>query len=373
LVAAGVAVLLCLPVATSTASSAIHSLTSSYAPVPAARELVEKALRSTSVQYTGLAQSTGALGFPDLPQLGDVAAQLGGTTRTRVWWAGSQAWRVAAISPTGEQDIYQHDAQTVLWDYEQARLTAVVGTSPVRLPRADDLLPPQAARRVLGGLGPDDQVTSRPGHRMVAGVRAVGIRIKPGDPRSTIGHVDLWLDPDNGLPVAIEVLDTRGVTAIRSAFLDLSFRAPDAGTLKVPSPPGAIHDVSAAPDLAARLQRFTFFHLPDHLAGLAASTPIVGGTGTYGSGLVAFAVLPLPGRLAGQVLSATRSGGGVDLKLPEGQALLVSSGLVNLVVVRSDDSRRSFLLAGLVSSDVLKQATQELLQLPRQDPFGGTR
>jgi hypothetical protein len=372
LVAAGVAVLICLPAATSVASSFFGGLTSDEAPVPAPRALIQRALASAKVPYSGLAQSTGTLGLPDLPQLGDVAAELGGTTRTRVWWAGEQSWRVAVLTSTGEQDIYGDQGRTVLWDYEQARLTEVVGTSPVRFPRADDLLPPQAVRRLLGGLGPGDRIEALPGRRSVAGVRAEGVRIIPGDARSTIGHADLWVDPERGLPIAVDVVDVQGTTAVRSQFTDLTLTAPAASALRVPSAPGATHDVTAAADLAGQLQRFDGFRLPSTLAGVTSSAPIVGGTATYGSGLVRFVVLPLPGRLAGQVLDATRTGGGTDLKLPGGEALLISSGLVNVVVVRSADQRRAFLVTGLVSADLLSTVTEQLIQFRPQRPSGAS-
>jgi hypothetical protein len=283
---------------------------------------------------------------------------------------------VDVLTPTGEQGIYDDQGRTVLWNYEQARLTEVVGASTIRLPRADDLLPPQAARRLLSGVGPKDRLEALPGRRSVAGVRAEGLRIVPADRRSTIGHVDLWVDPGHGLPVAIEVVDSRGVTALKSRFIELDLTAPEPSRVRVPAAPGALHDVTDAPDLAARIQQFSgrrLPELPDHLAGIGISAPIVG-AGTYGTGLVRFVVLPLPGRLADQVLDAARSGGGTALDLPGkqaagGEALLVSSGLINLVVAQTADRRRSYLLTGLVSDRLLASATDELLKLPTPQRF----
>ena len=369
-VAAGIAVLLSLPVATSTGASLVAGLGEGGA-VPSPAVLMKRALASESVAHSGLAESSGALGLPDLPQLADVAAALGGTTRTRVWWVRPHSWRVDVLTSTGEQGVYDDRGRTVLWNYEQARLTEVVGSSTIRLPRADDLLPPQAARRLLSGLGPKDHVAALPGRRSIAGVRAAGLRIVPADRRSTIGHVDLWLEPNRGLPVAIEVVDTRGTTALRSRFLELDLTAPPAARVRVPAAPGAAHDISDAPDLAARIQQFSDqrqFELPDRLAGIGTSAPIVG-AGTYGTGLVRFVVLPLPGRLAEQVLDAARNGGGADLDLPGGEALLVSSGLINLVVAQTADRRRSYLLTGLVSDSLLTTATGELFQMPTPQRF----
>lgn len=366
IVATGIIFLLCLPTATSAATSMVGSLTGGDddpAPVPSAQVLMTRARASTQVQHSGLAESTGTLGLPDLPELSGVTAVLGGSTRTRVWWAGEESWRVDVLSPTGEQGIYDDGDRTVLWDYEQARLTEVVGVSPVRLPRADDLLPPQAARRLLAGVGSGDRVEVLPERRSVAGLSAEGLRITPGDKRSTIGHIDIWLDPERGLPVALDVVDSLGVTALRSAFIELELAAPKPASVRVPSAPGASHDVTDAPDLATRIQRFDGRWLPDSLAGVEASEPIVGSTATYGTGLVRFVALRMPGRLGDQILDAARTGGGKELDLQAGQegaeALMISSGLVNLVVSRGVNGR-TYLLVGLVSGDLLTDAARTL-------------
>src|SRR4051812_25170187 len=65
-------------------------------------QTVRRALASGQVPHSGLAQSRGNLGLPDLPRLGDVASTLGGVTLTRVWWVDPQAWRVDVLAGTGE-------------------------------------------------------------------------------------------------------------------------------------------------------------------------------------------------------------------------------------------------------------------------------
>ena len=355
--------LLCLPVASSAAKSVLGELTGGdRTPVPSAQVLLKRALASAQVPHSGLAESTGSLGLPDLSQLSEVSAALGGTTRTRVWWAGERSWRVDVLSPTGEHGIYLNGGRNVLWDYEQAKQTEVLSTSPIRLPRADDLLPPQAARRLLAGVGPGDQVQALPGRRSIAGLSAEGLRVVPGDRRSTIKRIDVWLEEQRGLPVAIEVVDSRGVTALRSEFIEVTLATPKPSVVQVPSVPGVLHDVTDAPDLAARIDRFSGAdRLPSSLGGVPASEPIVGGTATYGTGLVKFVALPLPGRLGDQVFEAARTGGGTELDLPSaGEGLLISSGLVNLVVVRGVDWH-SYLIVGPVSGELLTGAAKTLL------------
>jgi hypothetical protein len=363
-VVAGLGVLAAAPAATSAASSWAVAATSDDGPAPAPSVLVARALASTAVPHSGLAESRGNLGLPDLPRLGDVAARVGGVTRTRVWWAGPTAWRVDVLAATGEQGVYGDGSRTVLWDYERGRLTDVTGAPRVRLPRADDLLPPQAARRLLGGLGPADRLQPLPGRRTVAGRSAPGVRVLPADARSSIGHIDVWLDPVEGLPVEIDVVDTHGVTAMQSRFTTLDLAPPDRSVVTVPAAPGVVHDSTTEPDLVGRIQRTGAWRLPGSLAGLPSSEPIVGGTASYGSGLVRILVLPISPRLAGQTLTAVRSGGGTPLGLPGGEALLVSSGVLDLVVARGSDGQHAYLIAGLVSAQVVTAAARELLASP---------
>jgi hypothetical protein len=362
-VAAGIAVLICLPAVTAAAQSWLgtrHSGAPPSGPV-AARSILRRALASSAVAHSGLSESRGDLGLPDLPRLENVTSILGSTTTTRVWWAGSRSWRVDVVTPTGEQGLYQAGAKMFSWDYESSELTRVVGSPSLRLPRADDLLPPQAARRLLAGVGPKDSVTTLPGWRRIAGAEAEGIRITPADARSSIGHIDVWVDRDHGLPVAVTAVDDHGVTAVESRFLQLSFGTPSAADLAVPSAPGAHHDATSNPDILSRIAPYGFAVLPYQLAGLTTAKQIVGGTATYGSGLVKVVVVPLPRRLAGEVLDATRTGGGTSLDLPGGEALLVSSGVVELAVLRTDDQQRAYLVTGLVTPAVVTQAAAELL------------
>jgi hypothetical protein len=364
IVASAVGALVCLPTVT---TAVVDAVGGADAGARSPRGWIQHALASTRVPHTGLAESRGNLGLPDVPELESVAAQFGETIRTRVWWAEPDFWRVDVVTPTGEQGTYDAGQSTVLWDYEQSRLTEVLGEPPLRLPRPDDLVPPQAARRLLAAVGPGDAVMALPGSR-VAGVAAVGVRIEPGDPRSTIGRLDVWLDPRSGLPVRLDVVDDAGVTALSSRFTDLDLARPDPAALSPPTAPGATHDWTTAPDLVSRIQQFRAVRLPDSLAGLPAGPYITGGTVTYGSGLTRFAVQPLTGRLAESALDALRTSG-QDLELPGGETRAVTSGPVSLVILRSAGARRGYLIAGLVTPDVLTSAAASLLADPPPRTF----
>jgi hypothetical protein len=65
--------------------------------------LLAKMLASAVLPYQGYVDSHGRLTLPDLPQLGDAVGLLSGQTSIRTWYAGSDAWRVAAVDPWGRR------------------------------------------------------------------------------------------------------------------------------------------------------------------------------------------------------------------------------------------------------------------------------
>ncbi len=344
-------------------------------PSVAPAELLQRALRSAAVPHTGLAESRGSLGLPDVQRFGDVAALLGGTTRARVWWASTGSWRVARLLPSGEQDLYAvGENLTVSWDYERNRQRTTVGTDAVRLPRVDDLLPPQAARRLLGALGPDDRVTAAPGRR-IAGQDAAGLRVVPASGDATLGAVDVWLDAAGGLPLAVAVRDRAGGTAFESAFLGVELRAPAAADVAVPTPEGARIETGDVPDLVALVDRYARSAFPGTLAGRGRVAGVLaspsgagqdqeqGGTATYGSGLARFVVVPLPPGPAYDVLDAVRLRTTVD-DVPGGRLGVLTSGVVTAAVAVRDGGQDSYLLAGLVTRDLLTAAAKDLLTSP---------
>ncbi len=360
-VLAAVAVLMCAPLVSAAATRWVTG--SGGDPASSSRDLITRAMNSQDVAYQGMATSRGNLGLPDLPSVDSVTAALGGTTRSRVWWSAENLWRVSVITATGEQGIYDRAGQTYLWDYEQNAITRVDGVPELRLPRADDLLPPQATWRLLAGTGPADRVEAIKGARRIAGAQAQGIRIRPGDTRSTIGHIDIWIEQQHGLPVAISIADANGVTALESQFSDLDFGQPAPALLRVPFHRGMQISDTPAPDLASRINRFGAFRLPDRLAGFGTSAPIVGGTATYGTGLVRFVVLPVMRRNSDDWVDAARTGASEDRSLTGGEGLRITAGALNLVVARATTGA-TYAITGLVSPEILFQAAEELFAHP---------
>jgi hypothetical protein len=338
------------------------------------RQLVAEARDSADISFEGNAETTGTLGLPDLPRLGQVAALLGGTTEARVWWRSPTAWRVARITPTGESDTYAWHSTLHTWDFESRRAQTVVATSPVRLPRLDDLLPPQAARRILAGLTRADRLTPLPAKR-VAGRSADGVRIVPAATASTVGRVDLYVDSATGLPLSLQLFP-RGSedAALSSRFLDLRMVRPGDGVLTPHVPLDVLDATILVPDLAAAVDIYAPFALPAQLGTFTRSRNLisVGGTATYGEGFGRFIVLPLPPELGRSAFRAATDGGGLPLQTPGGSAVLVGTPLLNAVIARGDrekgppldDRGRSYLVAGTVDADTLAAAVAALFANP---------
>ena len=360
LVAGVAAVLLVVP-------TVVAGLPVRVASIEPAR-LAELIMKSVDRPYQGYAESSGRLGVPELPNLSQVSSLLTGTTRIRSWYDSPANWRFDVLSAFGgERGVYQTPYGEYIWDYGANLLTQVIGGQPVRLPRAGDVLPPDLARRVLGA-APGDPISALPARRE-AGVSAAGIRVRPADPDTSIGQVDIWADPNSGLPVRVEV-SARGANqpVLVSRFVELTQERPAAETLIPTKPPDSGFTVTTAPDIVQALGAADPVSFPASLAGRAQRTADLAGlpgVGLYGTGLSAFVVLPLPRNVAGSATDAARKAGASELTLPGGTGVLLSVAPVSVVIERSTVARRSYLLAGLVIPSVLEKAAAELSTVPR--------
>lgn len=343
-------------------------------PVPQpdidAGALRNRVLASVGQPYQGYAESHGRLGIPDLSELGEVRGLLTGTTRIRSWYTGPDAWRVATLSTTGEADVYRVAGSTFRWDFERNLLVQFLGDISVRLPWPADVLPPELARRLLRSAVAGDSVTSIRARR-VAGTTAAGLRLVPSDPATTVKRVDIWADPRTGLPLRVDIAATaQGRPVFSTAFLEVAQRPPPAGALAVPRSAAADFGTTSSRDLAALTEVFEDALPPPALLGRARITPApeLPGVGWYGTGLGSFVAVSLPGRLGFQWARAARQAGGLDVGLPadvRGDVVEVRSQLLTAIIVRTDDPRpfrRSYVLAGLVTPQLLRPAAIELLR-----------
>ncbi|MGA5298532.1 hypothetical protein ACPCHT_01315 [Nucisporomicrobium flavum] len=318
--------------------------------------LRERIAASGRQAHEGYALSSGLLPLPALPDLEQVTALVTGTTELRTWYAAPDRWRVDVVDEAAERDLYQTPDAQYAWDYGQNQLTRIAGAQPVRLPRGADVTPPALGTRLLG-LAAADRFTPLPGKR-VAGLAAAGLRIVPASADTTVAHVDLWADPGTGLPLQVEVTARGGSRPVFvTRFLEVHLRTPDASVLTPPAPvAGMGFTVTDTSDILGAIDRLGVGGLPERLAGSPREATAVGAAGAYGAGLARFVVVALPGRLGYRTYGRLRAFGQA-VTVPQGEAAILSTGLLTVLAVRAD---RTYLVAGLVQPALLRRVAAEL-------------
>jgi hypothetical protein len=316
--------------------------------------------------YVGYAESTGRLGLPQIPQLESVSTLLTTTTRIRAFVAGADRWRIDQVDNSGERDIYHVGSTEYAWDFGARQLTRIVGSTPLRLPRADDLAPPALARRLLR-LGRAEPVAALPARR-VAGRDAAGIRLTPTDPTTTVGTVDVWSDvsgdPASALPLRVEVSARGGPPLLFSELQDVRDGAPDPSDVTPTVPPSAGNVAVNAADISGALRVLNAAPPPDRLAGRGrvalSGTPdaALPGVGLYGAGLAGFALVPVSGDIARRAVDGASAAGGATVQVPVGAAVSLTTPLLSVLAWAR--GRGGVLLMGTVTPDVLQQAVTEL-------------
>lgn len=326
-----------------------------------AQQLRERVRTSDEVAWSGYGESRGRLVLPDVRDLGELPGLFAGTTRTRAWWRGPDDWRVDALTLVGEVDTTRDPDGGWSWSSADRRAVRIVGDLDVRLPHAGDLLAPALGHRLAGTA--DVDVSPLPARR-VAGRSAAGLRLVPRSPTTTtVRSVDLWVEPETGLPLQVEVRAAgRDAPALSALLLDLDLATPPPARTAFEPPPRAAVFVGEARDVAAAADRFAPYALPAELAGLPrrARSPLTtgGGVGTYGDGFSALAVLPLPRDVGRRLLFRI----GLD---PEGDGTTarVATPLVNGLVGAGGDDR-AYLIVGTVPDALLDRALAELRASP---------
>ena len=323
-----------------------------------AADLAERVLASRDVAWSGTVHSSGTLQVPDSDSFANLAQLLGEDNDLRVWWRSADDWRVDRIRSTGETDLFRQGRSAIRWVFESGTAT-VSPVSEVRLPDASDLLPPTLGRSLLQGVREDE--LSRLPVRRVAGVDAPGLRLVPADRASTVGRVDVWVDPESGLPLQVELSGRDAARPLVSTtLLDLDRRVPDPDATLFDPPATVTVAYEEAVDVAASAQAFAPVDLPARLAGLGArSGEDPGAVGVYGRGPTTVIVIPLRGRVAYPLRERLRASGAEDT----GAGTLASLGPVGLMVT-AEQGRGTFLLAGTVTAKTLRQAAAELAVAP---------
>jgi hypothetical protein len=346
-VAAGTLLLVGAPVA-------LHLLPAADSDVSATR-LLTQARAAEGHAWSGFVETDGTLQLPDADRFSDVGALFGEHTRMRAWWRDDDHWRVDQLLLTGETDLVHDGGTTLEWDYEH--LDATLSEDPeIRLPRTADLVPPVLAERLLRGVR-DDDVRRLPARR-VAGVSAPGLRVVPASDLSSIDHADLWLDPDSGVPLRVEVYAAgSGTAAFTSEFREFSSDRPDSDRVGFEAPDGVGVGFDDVLDIADAANQYAPVRPPDTVAGLPKAASSDRAVGVYGRGMTEVIAIPLRDREADALRDQLATTPGVS---QDDARTVVSVGPLG-VVLTGEEGDGGWLLAGTLTRAALVRAADDVL------------
>jgi hypothetical protein len=325
----------------------------------AAATLLAEIRTSGRVGYSGYAEAVGGLRLPLTDEFSGLADLFGDRTRLRVWWRGEDEWRVDEIGPTGETGLHRDQAGAWAWDYESNHATRLDEPS-IRLPRAADLDPAQLGRRLLSEASLSE--VSRAPARRIAGRDAPGVLLRPGDSRSTITSVEVWADPDTGVPLGVDVYGTGGGNPVVAAsFLEFDPHPPARATTDFAPPASA--GVSYGSDEADEVHLFGRIQPPAELAGYPVRRRVegLGSVGTYGRGVTVLAAVPLSGQVSLSLRDELRHARGIRTT---SSGLQLTVGPLSLLVTDDATYSRSWLLTGTVTVQTLERAAADLAEHP---------
>ena len=305
--------------------------------------------------WSGFVETEGMVQLPDADRFSDVGALFGERTTMRAWWQDADSWRVDHLLVTGEDDLVHREGRTIRWDYED--LDATLSRDPeIRLPRTADLVPPVLAERLLRGVGGDD--VRRIDARRVAGVSAPGLRVSPTSDLSSIDHTDLWLDPDSGVPLRVEVYAEGSRTpAFVSRFVDFSSERPADSDVDFDTPDGVDLKFDDVLDIADAANQYAPVRPPATVAGLPKAASSDRAVGVYGRGMTQVVAIPLRGREADALRDQLATTPGVAQTTDR---TVVSVGPLG-VILTGEDGDGGWLLAGTLNRAALEQAADDVL------------
>jgi hypothetical protein len=303
--------------------------------------------------YSGTVELSGDVALPVTSHFTDIGELLGGETTLRVWWHDASAWRVDKVLVTGETDLFHRGDQTTTWKYES--LKATTSTDPtIRLPRTSDLLPPALAARVLEGARAD--MVSRLPTRRVAGVAAVGLRIRRAASQSSIDHVDLWAEPGTGTVLRLDAFSTpRGTASFSTVFTSFSATPPSLAVTRFDPPPLVPDRFERVLDIADAANQYAPVIPPRVVAGLRRSGSTVGAVGIYGTGLTQILAIPLRRDDAGILRDQLMRSVGV-VESAQGPTLMAGP----LGVLVTGEHKFGWILVGTVTRATLITAATDL-------------
>lgn len=337
-------------------------------PVPSSglspAQVVSAARGSALVAHQGLVEVDGRLGLPDLPIFTGAAPLLDASTTLRTWWRSESSWRTDTLTNGGQEQEFATTGGTLTWDFEDDEATFRPTELGPRLPRPTDLLPPTAARLLLGWIGPADTVAGLPTQR-VAGVAAQGASVVPTDPRTSVSHLDMWVDPRTGLPLRVDVFARGAVQpAFTSRFLDLDLALPTDDALAPTLSPTVPRSSSPRRDILTAVSQSATQTFPATLATLPSITGVAVpiDLAVYGEGFARVAVIRLPERLLPRILDSV-SAGGQTTRVAGGRVAMLPGSLLQVALLVSDAGPGYLLVATLTPgamADVVAAAARVL-------------
>src|SRR3954447_26471370 len=262
--------------------AALHALPARDSDVAAA-DLLHRVQASEDHPWSGYVETEGTLALPVADDFSDVGALFSDRTRMRAWWRGGDDWRVDRLLVSSETDLVHQHGVTIAWSYERDR--ARISRDPdIRLPRTADLVPPVLTERLLREVSAHD--VRRIPARRVAGIAAPGLRVEPSAPQSSVDHVDLWADPDSGVPLRVEVYaEGEGSPSFVTALRDFSASRPAPSTTTFRGADGIEVDHDDVLDIADAANQYAPLRPPATVGGLARSSSSDGAVGVYGVGI----------------------------------------------------------------------------------------
>lgn len=324
-----------------------------------AAALANRVRTSTDFGWTGEVRAQGALEVPlGGSTFGGLARLLGERTQLRVWWRDAKNWRVDRITPTGETDQLREGGFSIRWRYEQST-ARLVTWSAIRLPDDNDIVPSALAARLLDGAKASE--LSRISPERIAGRSAVGLRLVPADPMSTIARVDVWSDKSSGVPLRVSVYGDGGTRhpVLTSETTSFDPDPPSDRNVSFEFSPAVDFERGSSFDAVASANAFAPFLLPAKLVGLErrGTEKGLGAVGVYGRGPTALLVVPLrhdPAEELADQLARSR-----DAR-ESGQSVALDIGPLSVLLVRRE--RSHFLLTGTITPESLERAATELQQ-----------
>jgi hypothetical protein len=320
-----------------------------------ASKLYARIMASDDLGWSGEVRSLGSVQVPLTGStFGGVSRLLGEQTELRVWWRGSDDWRIDRLRTTGESDLVRDGGLTVRWNYEDNKVS-FTPYSPIRLPDDVDVVPVSLADRLLAGAHARE--LSRLPAQRVAGHNAPGLRLVPSDKRSTITRVDVWADESSGLPLAVKVYGAARTPVLSTELTSFDPGKPTAAKVDFRLSHSLDFSRGVALDAAAGANAFAPFVPPASVAGLPrrGKAEDFGAVGVYGRGPTAVLAVPLRESVARGLRAQLRSSA---TSRDTGPGVAMEVGPLSVLLERVRNA--NFLLAGTVTPETLVKAADDL-------------